>query len=570
VFEERRPFFVEGGEILTGKGLSFLGRPTWFYSRRIGAPPRGAAAGDFVKQPSQTTIVSAAKVTGRLASGMTVGLLAAVTPREYADVFNSVPNAFSKIAVGPPTAFGVLRLQQEFGTQQSNVGFSLTQTHRALDERGGLRDLLASNAVAGGVDWRLRYNEGMWELTGFAGGSHVVGDPVAMALLQRSSAHYFQRPDQTHISFDPARTSLTGYSASVRGDKNAGRYTLGGIQLSLKSPGFEINDAGQMRRADAIDFNMDIQLRDTKPHKYWRYWQAGTSTVDGWNFGGDRQYAQLNENVNVTLPNFWRATARATRSFGSLVDDLSRGGPLMMSANGYVFGGSLGSRPNVPKTWNASALHYSDDFGGWRWDFSGSVGLRPASRWEATITPGYSHVVDPRQYVTTLDGGSAATFGKRYVFSFVESSTLSMQLRLNYAFTPNFTAEAYAEPFAASGRFYNFGELAAPRVAALRTYGGAGTGTTIVNTADGAHVVQDGASTFTLPALDFNRLSFRSNLVLRWEWLPGSTAYLIWQQNRDNLESVGRLIGPHDLWNSTHGAGANFLAIKISYWLGVK
>ena len=61
VFDERRPFFIEGNELLTGRGQSFIGRPTWFYSRRIGASPRGFASGDFVDAPTNTTIVSAAR-----------------------------------------------------------------------------------------------------------------------------------------------------------------------------------------------------------------------------------------------------------------------------------------------------------------------------------------------------------------------------------------------------------------------------------------------------------------------------------------------------------------------------
>src|SRR5215218_6339954 len=135
VFEERRPFFIEGNELLTGRGQSFIGRPSWFYSRRIGASPRGSATADFVDAPTNTTILSAAKVTGRLASGLSLGALAAVTPREYARTFTAASDSFGRVAVEPPSAFGVLRLQQEFGSQQSNVGASLTHVRRIVDDR---------------------------------------------------------------------------------------------------------------------------------------------------------------------------------------------------------------------------------------------------------------------------------------------------------------------------------------------------------------------------------------------------------------------------------------------------
>jgi hypothetical protein len=570
VFDERRPFFIEGNEMLTGRSATFLGRPTWFYTRRIGATPPGTVTGDFVRQPLNTTILSAAKITGRLPSRLTVGILAAATPREYADIFNLGEKAIDRIAVGAPSEFGVLRLQQEFGTKQSNVGFSMTGIHRSLDERGGLNSLLTRDAIAGGTDWKLRYMQGMWELTGWVGGSHVDGDASAIAALQRSSAHYFQRPDQTHITYDPTLTSLSGYTASIRGDKNAGKRTLGGIQLAVRSQGLEINDVGQMQRGDAVDFNMDVQIRDTKVRPYWRYWQLGTSTQDGWNLGGIRQYSRVNESARVILPNFWTITGQYTYYVRALVDNLTRGGPLMQSPKGWLANASITTRVNVPTVTSVKAEYFKDELGGWRWTFRDSTSTRPSARWQVSLIPTYEHAVDSRQYISTLAGGPVVTYGSRYVFAYDDRSTLSARFRLNYAFTPNFTIQGYAEPFAASGRFYDFGELAAPRVANLRTYGATGTGSTITNNADGSHTVKIDGQSFALGPLDFNKLSFRSNLVLRWEWLPGSTAYLIWQQSRANSDPLSRLIGPSDLWDSVRTAGDNFFALKISYWIGVR
>ena len=570
VFEERRPFFIEGNELLTGRGQSFIGRPTWFYSRRIGGAPHGSASGDFLDTPTNTTILSAAKVTGRLRSGLSVGALAAVTPREFARTFTLANNTVGRTAIEPPSAFGVLRLQQEFGTQQSNVGLSLTNLQRSVDDRGGLRTLLASSAVAGGIDWKLRYRQGMYEITGWVGGSHVQGDSLAIARLQRNSAHFFQRPDQDHIRFVPGRTALTGSSASLRLDKNAGRFTLGGIQLSARTPEFEINDAGQMRSGDDIDFNADIQLRDTKPNRYVRLFNFGTATQAGWNFGGIRQYFRISENASATLHNFWRISAGATLIVGSLSDDLTRGGPLMGTANGYQLTAGLNSRANIPTTWSVRTTYLHDEFGGQSASLATTLTVRPAARWQASVDPTFSRVIDARQYVTTRAGGSAATYGQRYIFSFIERGTLSARFRLNYAFTPNFTVEGYAEPFSASGRFYDFGELSAARSKVQRVYAGAGTGTQVTRDTAGGRTVTDGADTFTIPNLDFNRLSFRSNLVLRWEWLPGSTAFLIWQQNRQDSDPAGRFINPRDLLDATRASGDHFLVMKISYLVGAR
>jgi hypothetical protein len=568
VFEERRPFFIEGNELLTGRGQSFIGRPTWFYSRRIGASPRGTARGDFVDIPNNTTITAAAKVTGRLKSGLSIGALAAATPREFARTFDIATDSTGRIAVEPPSTFGVLRLQQELGSQQSNFGLSLTDVHRSLDERGGLLGLLPTSAVAGGADWKLRYRQGMYEVTGWVGGSHVQGDAAAITRLQRNSAHFFQRPDQTHVSFDPTRTSLNGGSASLRFDKNAGRFTLGGIQLSARSPEFEINDAGQMASADDIDFNADIQLRDTKPNRFVRFYNFGTSTQSGWNFGGVRRYFRVGENASATLHNFLRLALGGTLIFASQSDDLTRGGPLMGTANAFQLTTSITSRANVPTTWSLRGTYLHDEFGGWTGSTGATLTVRPSSRWQASVDPTYSRLVDPRQYIATRQGGRDVTFGERYIFSFIERSTLSARFRLNYAFTPNFTVEGYAEPFAASGHFYNFGELSAPRSKELRVYGVA-PGTGIAPAATGGVRVTEGSDAFLLPVLDFNRLSFRSNLVLRWEWLPGSTAFLIWQQSRQSDDPTGRLIAPRDLLDASRSPGDNFLVAKVSYWFGV-
>ncbi|MBF8300614.1 MAG: hypothetical protein HW394_984, partial [Acidobacteria bacterium] len=169
------------------------------------------------------------------------------------------------------------------------------------------------------------------------------------------------------------------------------------------------------------------------------------------------------------------------------------------------------------------------------------------------------------QYVTTLAGGGPATFGRRYIFAHVDRSTYSTQFRLNYTFKPDLTLDFYGEPFAASGRYDHVGELAAARTRLRRLYGTEGT--TLTPLADGSQVVTDGATSFTLRNRDFNVESFRSNLVLRWEWRPGSTLYVVWQQDRSLEEMVPTRVSPADMFSSLGRRGDNFFAIKASFWL---
>ena len=193
--------------------------------------------------------------------------------------------------------------------------------------------------------------------------------------------------------------------------------------------------------------------------------------------------------------------------------------------------------------------------------------MRPAPRWELSISPNYLRNISPRQYVDELSGGGAATFGQRYVFAYIDRSTWLTRFRLNYALTPDLTLELYAEPFAASGRYYDHGELIAAGGIDLGTYGTGGT--TISQEPDGSYTVTDGADVFALPNLDFNIRSFRSNLVLRWEWRRGSTLFLVWQQDRSSFDPTGELVKPLSLFNGFTASGDNFFAVKISYWLPV-
>jgi hypothetical protein len=99
----------------------------------------------------------------------------------------------------------------------------------------------------------------------------------------------------------------------------------------------------------------------------------------------------------------------------------------------------------------------------------------------------------------------------------------------------------------------------------LLTYGTEGTDIEFVN---GKYIVKDGSS-FEIANPDFNYLSFRSNLVLRWEITPGSTAYLVWQQNKENFESYYEKPEANSLWDAYNRTGINTLALKFSYWIPV-
>lgn len=582
-YDEKRPFFTEGSQLLQGSGASY------YYSRRIGAAPHGPTPGafvrpgpggrpdtlgaDFAERPGNTTILGAAKVTGRLNGGLSIGALAAVTGRERADLFNAATGARSGGEIEPPTAYTVLRLQQELGANASTVGLCLTGVGRDLPADGPLVDRLNRRAFTGGLDWDWRIDGGTYNLSAHTGFSHITGSAADIAGQQLSSRRYYQRPDVDYVRFDPTRTALSGYNASLDFSKNGGTHWLWEAGFNAESPGLELNDLGRLGGADDIDTWANLRYRENQVGGLLRNYAVGAYLSRGYNFGGEGQYAEGDLTFDTQLKNFTSVSVDLHPWLSSQNDNLTRGGPSMRTGGGLSESISISTNgaENIQGELNGS--YSANTRGGWGWSVGGSLQVRTGGRWQFSVSPGYTQSRPVRQYVTTRprgDGGTG-TYGNRYIFSRIRQSQLSAQLRLNYSFTPDLSLEVYAEPFAASGRYSHFGELAAPGSADLRMYGREGTTITPQVDAEGqaGYAVTDGADAFVIARDDFNVVNFNSNVVLRWEWRPGSTFFFVWQQNRAGFEPNGELVGGRRFLDSFSAQGTNYLAAKVTYWIPV-
>jgi hypothetical protein len=561
-FPERRSFFIEGSRLLEGRG------PAYFYSRRIGATPRGPARGDHVDYPRTSTILGAGKLTGRLPGGTAVGALGALTRGEHARVSDAGSGTIDRVRVAPTTGYGVARVERQFGGDASTAGVSATAVRRDLGD-DPLRALLHRQAYTGGADWNLRMRGGEYSLSGWIGGSWVEGDSLALLATQRSSARYFQRPDATHVRVDPSRTSLGGYGAALQAARNSGRHWLWSVYGTARSPGFELNDAGAMGTTDYAYGSAALRYRETRPGAVFRSYDLGVSAEGRTNLEGVRTFGAVRSDVVVTWLNFWRTTLIGWVDLPAQSPTLTRGGPLMGTPRAWQ--GLVGvGNPTSSRVRLAVQGEVGGDELGYRMvrGFV-STSVIPGPQWRLSATPNYRVDRGGRQYVGVRPGGPEATFGTRYVFAEIDRRTLSMQLRLNYLFTPDLSLEIYGEPFVASGRYDAFGELPAARATRLRRYGT--DGTTVTQAEErGPYTVVDGEAEFTLPYRDFNVRSFRSNAVLRWEWRPGSTLFLVWQQDRYGVESHGAPVGFADLPGVFAGRGDNTLALKVSYWIPVR
>ena len=557
-FSEKRPFFLEGSQLLAGRVNNY------FYSRRIGAPPAGRASGDFVEHPATSTILGAAKLTGRLSSGTSIAVLGAVTGAETARTFR-LPDAFGRQRVAPRTLFGVARVEQEFGPPGSTWSIMTTAMHRDLEPGEPLGALLTRNAAALSGDTVLRLNGGDYQVNAFSGITYVEGETQAIDRVQRTSRHYLDRPDADHLRYDPLRTTLSGTKSGLMVEKRNGRHWLWQMATQIETPEFEPSDLGRLTSTDAIVGNARIEYRDTVPRPWWRNYSIELGSRNEWSFGGDRQVASLDANAEVTWPNFWTTQSRTQWRFRTQDARLTRGGPLMETPRGWGTSLEMATSEAAQTRAGGEVSYGRDEDGGNDFQVDAGFDLRPAPQWSLSIRPAYQRQVNTQQYVTTRDGGSASTFGSRYIFARIDRTTYSVQARLSYTFKPDLTLDLYAEPFAASGRYDDFGELAAARTRLLRRYGAGGT--TLDLLPDGARRVTDGATTFSLANRDFNVRSFRSNLVLKWEWRPGSTLYLVWQQDRSEEKALSTVASLGDLFASPAAPGDNFFIVKASVWI---
>jgi hypothetical protein len=562
VLEERRPFFLEGDRLLRGMG------PRYYYSRRIGAAPaptRDVALARYRELPSRTQILGAAKLSGRLSGGLSVAALAAVTDEERASFTNLDSLGIRSQRVAPRTGSGVVRLQQELGRRGSVAGVTLAAQKRDLGGEVALESRLAEQALSGGVDWYWRFRDGLHSFSGYWGASRVAGDSLAISRTQLSSTHYFQRPDASHVWFDPGRESLAGWAGALSLDREGGRHWRWSVAASAESPGFELNDMGQLSSADDISAELHITYEENQAKGLFRRYTAWNNYMAGWNFGGLPTDRTTDAGFWGQFPNYWSLEGGYEAGLAAYSDDLSRGGETL-GKPGYQFARiSLGSpelqRPNhIGAGVNTS---WGDDrrlnLGGWVFGR-----FRPGPNVEIRVNPSVSRDWNPRQFLGRLPGAATGLDHDLTLFSRLDYREVRVATRLRYTFTPRLRVEYYAEPFMASLRFTDPGRPAGARSRDMRRYKDEGG---FAVAPDGQWLLTEEGVTIPWSQGNAEYSSWRSTLVMRWDWRLGSAFYLVWQQDREHfIERMEPDRTPDPLAGLNRG-GDNLIALKLSAWL---
>jgi hypothetical protein len=573
-YPEKRPFFVaDAGNFSFGRVRTFnnFGFGETFYTRRIGRPPQinlNNRGYEFVDQPDQSTIAAAAKITGKTRSGWTIGALEALTLAETGRYVSG--GQHGEAPVEPATNTLVTRVARDLRGGDTQVGALVTGVTRDIEDPA-IDASIRSGAYMAGLDWKHAWKNRDWSFDGFLLGSHVHGSDEAIALTQRSPAHYYRRPDATHVKYDPTRTTLNGYHGSMSVAKNNGEHWLGSVMTQFMSPGYEANDLGFMNRADRYTFTSLVMYTENRPGRIFREFNTYPFTYHAWNYGGNLITNGYAAGFYGLFSNYWSVESQARYEAACFNDQLTRGGPIARSADARSLSLSFTSDSRKPYTFDIGGSWYGNTKGGRNTSYNASVSFHPSPGIRLTVGPSFSTSRSYAQYVTTQGDETAThTYGSRYVFAELDQKSVSLETRLNWLFTPRVSLQLYMQPLISSGNYRDFKEFREPGTYEFDVYGE--DRGTIVRDENGIVIDPDGdgeADSFSLDDPNFNFRSLRGNAVLRWEYRTGSTLFLIWQQDRsDFAQPIGDFRFSRDFDAMLDAPAENILMAKVTTWFG--
>jgi hypothetical protein len=560
-FPEKRPFFVEGSELFR---FGTDGTNSVFYSRRIGKQPSLAPPYDEVDVPDATKILAATKLTGRTSGGWAAGVLDAVTQRETARFRTPAGEDGTSIAE-PLTNYFAGRLRREMRGGLSNVGWFLGAVNRG-ELAGALDALLRKSAYTGGIDFLHQWAQRNWTFQGFVASSHVRGSNAAMIATQRLPYHYFQRPDADHLELDSSATSRTGFAGSAILNHRIGRHWGMNASFNTISPDYEISDLGFQRRADRADIQLGGRYVEQRPGNRLRSYQTGLTWLYEHNYSWDPISHRIFFNNFAQFLNYWGAEVNITFSLPGTIDDrLTRGGPRAKRPASVSVNPAIGTDPRREVVANVSNFTQWSDADRF-FDWVAEVVWKPRPSLEMSLGPSLGFDKSNAQFLGRIaDPAATRTYGTRYLFANVDQTTVSLDTRVNYTFSPTLSLQVFAQPFFASGKYGATKEFKEPGTYDFLVYG------RDVGEISNGRIYPNGvanpAVSFAVPQPDFNVGSLRGNAVLKWDWRPGSTMYVAWQQTRNSFQPIGEFRFGRDVDELFGSVPDNIFLIKVSYWL---
>ncbi|MCK5145141.1 carbohydrate binding family 9 domain-containing protein [bacterium] len=569
-FQEKRPFFIEGRNIFSYQvmmGDGDIANDNLFYSRRIGRRPAyfpDTVDDEYVDMPNQATILGAMKLSGKMQNGISIGVMDAVTQSEQASV--DLNGQRRKVNVEPTTNYFLGRVQKDFRNGATRLGSIITHTHRNI--KNDHLDFLNDNALTAGIDFHHEWKDRTWFIDFKGLFSHISGSTEAMIRQQRSPRRYYHRIDNDYRSLDSTLTSMSGHGGGFFIGRSGNSHVNFGGGGTWRSPGVELNDMGYMREADMVLQFTWVGLRWWEPFFIFRNVNINFNQYYATNWGRDKVVAGGNTNFNVKFKNYWSARLGFNINSESLSTSALRGGPALLQPASRRMWWGFNSDNRKPVTLGmGGGFNSSSDGIGRGWNANARIHWRPNESVSVSINPFFNQSINNLQYVTT----EAPDDNDRYVFGRIDRKTMGMVFRLNYSITPDLSIQFYAQPFVSAGKYSHYKQITDSRAANYdnRFHEFTEQELSLENDVYQIDKNIDGEVDYSFDKPDFNFHQFHSNLVIRWEYHPGSTIFLVWSQGRTGYIDDGSFHIESDMQDLFRVHPHNVFLLKVNRWFSI-
>jgi hypothetical protein len=573
-YEEKRPFFIEGRNImdysLTVGGP--LSSDNLFYSRRIGRPPQiypDTEDDEYVKSSSNTTILGAFKITGKTRNGWSIGILESVTQRETTEIDSAGSSRTEPIE--PLTNYSLVRLQKDLNEGNTRIGGILTATNRQLDNP--VLQELHSSAYTGGFDFNHQWKDKTYYINLQTIFSHVSGTKEAIVETQTSAPRYFQRPDARHLKADSSLTSLTGFGGTISGGRAGNSKWPFLAWITWRSPSLELNDMGYLYYPDVIQEIFWMGYRNYEPFSIFRQLLLNFNQWYGCTFGTEKLYFGLNFNANTIFKNYWNASMGISYDTRNASPTELRGGPMLFNSPVWYVFYNISTDSRKKLILSVTGQHNIGSENQFNYmNLNTGISWRVNKALKIELSPTLVYFKHHIAYVDNAEDSLAIPYYIRGTLNQIETS---LTIRLTYNITPDFTIQYYGMPFVSAADYNHYKYILDPAARRFSDRYSSFSAEQIAAVYDGDDIIYaidsdtDGMEDYRFDNPDFNSFQYRSNLVARWEYLPGSTVYLVWSFTQDRDKNEGNYSFRDDMGEIFKVHPHNIFLVKFSYRFGL-
>lgn len=568
-YDEKRPFFLEGKHILEFNNNE---DGMMFYSRRIGAMPAYRPqlidnVNNYASSPTFIPIIGALKLTGTNRKGVTIGILESVTAQTSSRVSRN--GLLSREVTEPLTNYTVARVQKNW-EGNTLLGAMVTSVNRNLAEPH-LKDAMINNAFTTGIDFTQYFANRLYYIDAKGMFSTLQGSNQAILNKKLNATHYYHRKSGAdYLNLDPDKSSLQGTGGFIKVGKRGNAQWNFSQTFSWSSPGFDLNDVGYLRESDFKSNETEVVLRKTDPWGPFRFAGINLTQKNVWNYGGK----PTNNGVAIR----WRSLSIRKRfemdvkqayNWNTVDSRRLRGGPDMKYNSNFETNATFSSdrAKKVVFKFNYNGRHFLDQQTSYN-DIHPSMIFRIGNHVLVTGQFNYAWNTDDLQYVSTIQPANSSADEPTYVMGRMKQETYGLTLNLQLNITPDFSIQYYGSPFTSVAKYDKF-KLAADTRAGNFNERFTLLAQNELNDVGGNYTFNQGNSAISFKDPNFSFNEFRSNLVARWEFLPGSTIHLVWANTKSNRDDSYHPGWGNNLDRLFGLPAANTFMMKLNYWFSL-